>query len=135
MASTNDITVNFIRPVLTTLATKLEEPTYQSIHVVHTELHDNAAAVFSAAGGGLRGHLALTMTAVEYLAIAGIEFIVPVNLPRDPVFTTSRMTSAENLRQHTEQSRAFKLYHDVDKALCKQLCGDASFKCARFGFI
>eukprot|EP00978_Attheya_sp_CCMP212_P017275 scaffold45987_cov32-Attheya_sp.AAC.2 len=61
------------------------------------------------------------MTAVEYLAIAGIKFIMHVNLPGDPVFTTSRMTSAENLRQHTERSRAFKLYHDVDKALRKQL--------------
>eukprot|EP00978_Attheya_sp_CCMP212_P003656 scaffold7707_cov58-Attheya_sp.AAC.4 len=60
------------------------------------------------------------MTAVEYLTIAGIEFIVPVNPPRDPVFSTSRMTSAENLRRHTEQSRAFKLYHDVDKALRKK---------------
>eukprot|EP00978_Attheya_sp_CCMP212_P013088 scaffold32736_cov48-Attheya_sp.AAC.3 len=121
MASTNDITMNFIHPVLTTLATKLEEPTYQSICVAHTELHNNAAAVFSSAGGGVHGHLALTMTDAEYLAIAGTTYIVPINPPREPVFTTSRMTSAENLRRHTEHSRAFKLYHDVDKALHKQL--------------
>eukprot|EP00978_Attheya_sp_CCMP212_P031903 scaffold122303_cov35-Attheya_sp.AAC.2 len=99
MASTNDITMNFIHPVLTTLATKLEKPTYTSICVARTELvHNNAAAVFSAAGGGVHGLLALTMTDVEYLAITGIAFIMPVNPPRDPVFTTSCMTSAENLR-------------------------------------
>eukprot|EP00978_Attheya_sp_CCMP212_P031901 scaffold122302_cov34-Attheya_sp.AAC.3 len=101
MASTNDITMNFIHPVLTTLVTKLEEPTYPSICIARTELvHNNAAAVFSAAGGGVHGLLALTitMTDVEYLAITAIAFIMPVNPPRDPVFTTSCMTSAENLR-------------------------------------
>eukprot|EP00978_Attheya_sp_CCMP212_P010773 scaffold26242_cov50-Attheya_sp.AAC.4 len=61
------------------------------------------------------------MTAVKYLAVAGVEFVELVNPPGDPVFTTSRMTSAENLHRHTERRGAFKLYHDMDKALCKQL--------------
>eukprot|EP00978_Attheya_sp_CCMP212_P035630 scaffold156171_cov24-Attheya_sp.AAC.1 len=61
------------------------------------------------------------MTATEYHAVAGVYFVEPVNPPGDPIFTTSRMVSADNLRRHTERKNSFRLYHDVDKALRKQL--------------
>jgi hypothetical protein len=122
MASTNDITMNFIHPVITPLATKLEEPTYRSIRTARTQLHDNAAGIFSSSGGGCHGHLALTMTDTEYFAITQVAFAVPINPPIDPnLVTTSRMETTENLRKHDEAKKAFKLYHDVDKALRKQL--------------
>eukprot|EP00978_Attheya_sp_CCMP212_P001407 scaffold2972_cov48-Attheya_sp.AAC.1 len=99
-----------------------EEPNYASIHVARTQLHDNAAAIFLPAGGGCHGHLALTMTDVEYFAVTNIAFTVPINPTGDPVMVrSSRLESSENLRKHEEAKKAFKLYHDIDKALRKQL--------------
>ena len=71
--------MNFIHPELTPVATINEEPTYASIRLARTQLHDNAAAVFTSAGGGAQGHLALTMTQAEYLAVAQVAFKVPIN--------------------------------------------------------
>ena len=114
--------MNFIHQELTVIATKTEEPTYASIRIARTQLHDNAAAVHTSAGGGAHGHLALTMTAAEYRATANITFIVPVNPIGDPVMVpTSRLQSAENIRLHDQARKDFKLYHDVDKALRNQL--------------
>eukprot|EP00978_Attheya_sp_CCMP212_P044989 scaffold330268_cov24-Attheya_sp.AAC.1 len=65
MASTYDLfSTNFINPVITPIASQNEEPNYASIRVARTQLHNNAAATFSPAGGGCHGHLALTMTDV-----------------------------------------------------------------------
>jgi hypothetical protein len=116
--------MNFIHPQLTpTVATKDEELSYASIGIARTQLHhDNAAAVFTLHGGGIHGHLALTMTAAEHLAAAGVPFVAPINPTADPVLDSkSKMQSLENVRRHEVTKREFQLYHDVDKALCKQL--------------
>jgi hypothetical protein len=114
--------MNFIHPELTPVATINEEPTYASIHRARTQLHDNAAAVFTSAGGGAHGHLALTMTAAEYLTIAKVAFQVPTNPTTAPVMVkASKMESTENVRLHEVAKKDFKLYHDVDKALRNQL--------------
>jgi hypothetical protein len=78
--------------------------------------------LFSPAGGGLHGHLALTMTDAEYLAIAGTPFIVPLNpgtLTHLPGATGPQI--AEAVRTHKEQMDNFQLYYNVDKALRNQL--------------
>eukprot|EP00978_Attheya_sp_CCMP212_P019478 scaffold54635_cov57-Attheya_sp.AAC.2 len=124
MASTYDLfSTNFINPVITPIASQNEEPHYASIRVARTQLHNNAAAIFSPAGGGCHGHLALTMTDVEYFAITNVAFTVPINPTGDPIMLvrSSRLESSENLRKHEEAKKAFKLYHDVHKALRKQL--------------
>eukprot|EP00550_Attheya_septentrionalis_P008800 CAMPEP_0198298676 /NCGR_PEP_ID=MMETSP1449-20131203/41706_1 /TAXON_ID=420275 /ORGANISM="Attheya septentrionalis, Strain CCMP2084" /LENGTH=67 /DNA_ID=CAMNT_0044000003 /DNA_START=65 /DNA_END=268 /DNA_ORIENTATION=- len=67
MASTYDsFSTNFIHPVITPIASQNEEPNYASIRFARTQLRHNAAVVFSPAGGGGHGHLALTMTDAEY---------------------------------------------------------------------
>eukprot|EP00978_Attheya_sp_CCMP212_P028862 scaffold100793_cov51-Attheya_sp.AAC.1 len=123
MVSTYDLfSTNFINLVITPIASQNEEPNYASIRVAHTQLHDNAAAIFSPAGGGCHGHLALTMTDVKYFAITNVAFTVAINPTGDPVMVrSSRLESSENLCKHEEAKKAFKLYHDVDKALRKQL--------------
>jgi hypothetical protein len=107
MASTYDsFSTNFIHPVITPIASQNEEPNYASICVTRTQLHDNAAAVFSPAGGGCHGHLVLTMTDAEYFTITNVAFIVPINPPADPVMVkASRLESSENLRKHEKQRR------------------------------
>jgi hypothetical protein len=114
--------MNFIHPQLTPVATKDEEPSYSSIRIARTQLHDNAAAVFSPHGGGIHGHLALTMTPTEYLAVAGVAFVAPVNPTSAPVLDSkSKIQTSENVRLHELAKREFRQYHDVDKALRKQL--------------
>eukprot|EP00978_Attheya_sp_CCMP212_P008993 scaffold21179_cov47-Attheya_sp.AAC.4 len=87
------------------------------------QLHDNAAAVFTSAGGGAHGHLALTMTAAEYLAVAKVAFKVPINPTADPVMVKarSRLESSKNLRLYELAKKDFRIYHDVNKALRNQL--------------
>eukprot|EP00978_Attheya_sp_CCMP212_P005329 scaffold11894_cov53-Attheya_sp.AAC.7 len=111
MVSTYDsFSTNFINPVITPIACQNERPNYASICIARTQLHDNAAAIFSPAGSGCHGHLAIT----------NVAFIMPINLPGDPeMVRASRLESSENLRKHEEAKKAFKLYHNVDKALCK----------------
>jgi hypothetical protein len=62
------------------------------------------------------------MTDAEYFAITNVAFIVLINTTTDPVMVrSSRLESSENLCKHDEAKKSFKLYHNVDKALRKQL--------------
>jgi hypothetical protein len=97
----SSVSMNFIHPELTAVATINEEPTYASIHRAQTQLHDNAVAVFTSAGGSAHGHLALAMTVAEYLATAKVAFKVPVNPTTVPVMVkASKMESTENVYLH-----------------------------------
>jgi hypothetical protein len=77
-------------------------------------------SVHSDAGGGLHGHLGLTITPARYLAVAQVPYPpppVPPVLPVVPAAPAAAITVA--LRQHQEQVRIFRLYHDTDKALLR----------------
>jgi hypothetical protein len=125
MATSSDtITASFPVSDLTPLATGTNEPTYQSIRIARTQLNSNAASIFSASGGGLHGHLALTMTAAEHLAVVGANnaFQVPPNPGTlvHPINATAPQIS-EAVRLHKDALATFQLYHNVDKALRNQL--------------
>lgn len=114
---------NFPTPVLTPTATLTCPPTFQSLQLVQKELNANATSVYSNRGGGLHGHLTLTIPAPAYLALAGVAFLVPAvpgPTPDMPAGAT-QFQIAEAIRQHTENNKAFQRYHDVDKALRKLL--------------
>lgn len=124
MASTDSsITATFPHVVLSTVATLTSQPTYQSIQIAQRELNANAASVHSVEGGGLHGHLALTITAAAYLALTGVQFDAPVLPPAVPVIPPGATAAqiAESNRQHTSQTKAFHRFHDLDKALLRQL--------------
>lgn len=118
-----NISVNFPTPELTPIATNTTPPTYTSLQVLQKELNANAASVHSNAGGGIHGHLALTMTPAEYLVIAGEAFLAPVAPPVNPVFAAGAAgpVITEANRQHLENIRIFQRYHNVDKALLRQI--------------
>jgi hypothetical protein len=124
MSTSDTITASFPVTNLTLLVTGTNEPTYQSIRIAQTQLNSNAASIFSAAGGRLHGHLALTMPAAEHLAIvgAGNAFQVPLNPGPlvHPINATAPQIS-EAVRLHKEALATFQLYHNVDKALRNQL--------------
>jgi hypothetical protein len=110
--------------MLTPIAMGTNRPTYESIRITRTQLNSNAASIFAYVGGGLHGHLTLTMTATEYLTITGEAnaFITP--LPSGTLTHTAGATGpqiCESVHVHKEQLYHFQLYYTIDKALRNQL--------------
>jgi hypothetical protein len=127
MATVPSVTANFPTPTFTPFATSLQPPTYHSLQVLARELNGNAQSVHSTGGGGLLGHLTLTVSAAAYLALAGVPFVVPVAPPAQadvPVGSTAAPI-ADIHRQHQEDQRVFQRYHDVDKALVRLIIAAA----------
>ena len=55
------------------------EPTRGGLIEIHRLISGNEASVASNLGGGQHGHLALTMTAKEYMENTGLVFVPPHN--------------------------------------------------------
>jgi hypothetical protein len=123
--STIGVTANFPFPALTPFATDRQPPSHTSILLLQRELNSNAMSVHSNDGGGLHGHLTLTVTPQRYAVIAGAAnlFPVPVAPPTVPVINPAgtQVQISEAVQQHTEQVRAFNRYHDTDKALVRAI--------------
>jgi len=115
MAATADsaITANFPTAILTPLASLTSPPTYLSLKTAQRDLNANAASVHSYTGGG---HLALTI-------LAGVLFVPPVAPPATPIHgeapTAAQIT--ESIRLHLADQCIFQRYHDVDRAILRQL--------------
>jgi hypothetical protein len=121
--SFTSVTSSFLHPTITPIADHTSRPTYATLRKAQTQLNANASSVPSYGGGGLHGHLTLTMPAPEYLLLTGVAFVAPVNPPILPVQQVGATAAqiAENLRIHKEAQASFKTYHDVDRALRNQL--------------
>lgn len=117
------VTANFPHPVLTPFASDLQPPTHASLQTLQRELNANAMSVHSYQGGGLHGHLTLTMQPAAYLAISNVAFPAPAVPPLTPTIPAGAVQAliGEVVRQHTEDVRAFRLYHDTDKALVRAI--------------
>jgi hypothetical protein len=77
-------------------------------------------AVHSNFGGGLHGHLTLTITPGRYLALTNVAYPAPVAPPANPILPAATAAAIPKaLRQHQEQIRVFRLYHDTDMALVR----------------
>ena len=64
------------------------------------------------------------MAKSEYTSTtATADFIVPVNPGTAPIYSVTDTTThiAKTIHPHGENCRAFQLYHDVEKSLCKQM--------------
>jgi hypothetical protein len=125
MTSEGAFQANFPAPSLTPIGTSTSQPTYLTIESAQRELNANAISVHSYEGGGLNGHLTLTITPAVYLAIAGVPpFVPPVAPPSEPVFPNDAPTSAQITEANClllVRQKTFCLYHDVDKALVCQI--------------
>jgi len=96
---------------------------YASLRLAQTELDGNAASVHSNSSGGLHGHLALTISAEDYLYEAGVSYEKPPNPPEQPILpatpTVPQISDAH--RKNTAAKQLFQTYHAVDKALRNQI--------------
>jgi hypothetical protein len=121
--ASSDILALFTTPTLTPIASPSIDPTYATIKTAQRELSANASSIHTNEGGGLHGHLALTVTPKVYLLLAGMPFDPPVNPPPNPIHlegaTAAQITEANRL--HAAAVRTFQLYHNTDKALVRQL--------------
>jgi 7-keto-8-aminopelargonate synthetase-like enzyme len=78
--------------------------------------------MFASEGGELHGHLTLTMTTTEYLAITGAANAFTTSLP-PTTLTQAGATGpqiSEAVRLHKELLDQFQLYHNINKALRNQ---------------
>ena len=104
-----------------TLTPILGQPTNTTLQLLQRQLFTNARSVPSACGGGLHGHLAMLMTDDEYLARAGIAFVVPLHPgpPPPPVGTAAAVAVA--IRTYTDALADVTLYNALNAALAAQL--------------
>jgi hypothetical protein len=115
----------FLVQKLTTIATSTEPPTYTTLYKAQLELNSNATAIYSYAGDGAHGHLALTISAADYMltSAGNVPFIPPINPGPAPVHlpNATRSEISETNRQFKEDQATFKLYRDADSALRGQV--------------
>jgi hypothetical protein len=124
MTSEAAFMANFPAPSLTPIGTTTSQPTYLTIESAQRELNANAISVHSYEGGGLNGHLALTVTPAVYLTIAGVPFVPPIAPTAEPTFPNDAPTAAQITEAHRillVRQKTFRLYHDVDRALVRQI--------------
>eukprot|EP00978_Attheya_sp_CCMP212_P029639 scaffold105968_cov41-Attheya_sp.AAC.1 len=104
MATTDAVTVYFPVKTLLPLSVGTDKPTYKTIKLARDELYGNAASIPSLRGGGIHGHLALTLTDAEYLQVANnVAFVAPVH--PGPLTYTANATGPQEI----EQARLYKL--------------------------
>jgi hypothetical protein len=121
MPSNDTHSYDLPHPILTTIDDANTEPTFASILITHIELNANTASVYSARGGGLLGHLALTINSVDYKSRSkgNVDFDPPINPPASPTHKDNA-TEAEIVddnRKHTALRREFVQWHNVDAVL------------------
>jgi hypothetical protein len=124
LSTASSITAYFPTPIITPLASATTgQPTYATLRVAQTQLNGNAASIPSHSGDGIHGHLALTLTPEQYLALTGVEFVPPVNPPAQPDHpngaTAAQITEINRL--HVAAQATFRTYYETDKALRNQL--------------
>eukprot|EP00957_Ditylum_brightwellii_P093312 7105909-Ditylum_brightwellii.AAC.1 len=116
-----DILKDFLQP---TIPRVNGEPSYETIHVVHKILQENAASVHNDKGGGVHGHLALVLTPGHYQQVTGHIFAPPVHPgpapPNPQMFLLAQDLQAQR-DNYFMALYSHKLYHNTDKALVKQI--------------
>eukprot|EP00957_Ditylum_brightwellii_P043909 3329945-Ditylum_brightwellii.AAC.1 len=81
--STEETLADFLQPTLPKVS---GEPTYETIHIIHKILQENAASINSNAGGGAHRHLALVLTPGHYHQVTGRVFAPPTHLGPMPPY-------------------------------------------------
>ena len=80
-------------------------PTYENLKTLNEELNANATSIVTTQGGGVHGHLALTVSPAVYATLSETLFKVP-ELPDtvDPTGLTGPQIAEENRRYETSKN-------------------------------
>jgi hypothetical protein len=98
--------------------------TYASIQLLVNNLKANAASIPSELGSGALGHLALTVPTQVYATLSNTPWVDPINPgPTPPVLPANAMATQINANRyrHLENTKLFRTYNNVQKALTQQL--------------
>jgi histidinol-phosphate/aromatic aminotransferase/cobyric acid decarboxylase-like protein len=101
MSSINSIIESFPHPTIPPI---IGLPTYEAIANFLRLLNANAASVHSESGGGLLGHLTLTVSPAVYTTLSAVPFVRPNNPGAVPVVPAGATTAQIQalLRNHKE---------------------------------
>jgi hypothetical protein len=113
--------ITFPTPVLTPVVGK---PTNTSLKLLQRELNANAMSVSSNRGGGIHGHLSLTISPAEFQALTNnVVFVIPVypgNAPFHPPGATNAQITETN-RQYKADLDEYRVFNNTEQALKRQL--------------
>jgi hypothetical protein len=98
------------------------EPTSESLFKLRNELKANAQSVYSNLSDGAHGHLALVLSAPQYLLLTEVAFVRPEHPGAllIPDGTTGPMATVMK-NAYLEQLRLFREVLGVEKALIQQI--------------
>ena len=101
-----------------------EDPSFNTLQVIHQEINANAIAIPSRLGGGAYGHLAMVMTPAAYLALPNtVAWLAPIHPGANPVHpagaTAPQITEVN--RAYLSNLEKFEVYNSTKTALKKQL--------------
>lgn len=97
------------------------KPTNTTLQVLQRQLYTNARSVPSPRGGGNHGHLAMVLSAPDYLLRTGVPFIVPVHPGPPPEATGTSATIAVAIRNYNDALADVTLYNSLSAALTSQI--------------
>lgn len=109
-----------------TLTPIIGKPTNTTLQLLQRQLFTNARSVPSTRGGGLHGHLAMVLSDNEYLARAGVPFIVPVHPGPPPPAVGAAAAIAVALRVYTEAIDDVTRWNNLSAALTAQILNAVS---------
>jgi hypothetical protein len=120
MSTTTTTSFPFPHPVLTAIVGK---PTARTIKQLRKEIYANARSVYSARGGGIHGHLGITMTVATYTVRAGQPFQEPAHLGPKPAYPAAANTAqigATN-RAYDHHLEEFRTYSAIKENIRQQI--------------
>lgn len=97
------------------------KPTNTTLQVLQRQLYTNARSVPSPCGGGNHGHLAMVLSAPDYLLRTGVPFIIPVHPGPPPEATGTSATIAVAIRNYNDALTDVTLYNSLSAALTSQI--------------
>jgi hypothetical protein len=104
-----------------TLTPIIGKPTNTTLQLMQRQLFTNARSVPSSRGGGVYGHLAMLLSDADYLARAGVAFVVPVHPGPPPPPVGAAAVIAVAIRTYTEALADVTLYNNLRAALTAQI--------------
>eukprot|EP00957_Ditylum_brightwellii_P095019 7236029-Ditylum_brightwellii.AAC.1 len=136
--SAEEIVSDFLQPTVPKVS---GEPCYETIHIIHKILQENAALVNSNAVGGAHGHLAPVLTPGHYQQVTGHVFAHSVHPGPPPPNPRAFL-----LQKYLQASRDnyfvvlynYKVYASTDRALVKQIISafdEQFYKAIRDGIV
>ena len=104
-----------------TLTRIVGQPTYKQVKELNEELNGNVASIVTTQGGGVHGHLAITVLPTTYATLSPTPFVAPtMPNPVNPAGLTGPQIANAN-KVYEEQKAEFHLFINLQNALKKLL--------------